>query len=250
MPSWPEAPGPHLPRRVAVDAAPRHGCVAQRVVRHGLPEAGPPGGRAGHPGCARRLRGRRRAQLRRRLLRGRARAGLEPGPGGPAGPGRDGPGQRRRGPRRLPRRGPCGYPPVRRRMGPGARRARRRELARRRASWAGSKRNVAGSPPRTLDAPCIASCWNGGSEKSTPGWCGRGRSWPCSNEQLAVVDESADEARVRALVSETPLATQEHNEARVTPRPCCRRAMRSRRSRGRPRTPPGRAPGRRRTGKH
>jgi hypothetical protein len=33
------------------------------------------------------------------------------------------------------------------------------------------------------------------------------------SEQLAVVQESADEARVRALVSETPLATQEHNEA-------------------------------------
>jgi hypothetical protein len=33
------------------------------------------------------------------------------------------------------------------------------------------------------------------------------------NEQLTVVQESADEARVRALVSETPLATQEHNEA-------------------------------------
>ena len=33
------------------------------------------------------------------------------------------------------------------------------------------------------------------------------------NEQLAVVQDSADEARVRALVSETPLATQEHNDA-------------------------------------
>ena len=33
------------------------------------------------------------------------------------------------------------------------------------------------------------------------------------NEQLAVVQESADEAHVRALVSETPLASQEHNEA-------------------------------------
>jgi hypothetical protein len=33
------------------------------------------------------------------------------------------------------------------------------------------------------------------------------------DEQLVVVQESADEARVRALVSETPLATQEHNEA-------------------------------------
>jgi len=33
------------------------------------------------------------------------------------------------------------------------------------------------------------------------------------DEQLAVVLESADEARVRALVSETPLATHEHNEA-------------------------------------
>jgi hypothetical protein len=33
------------------------------------------------------------------------------------------------------------------------------------------------------------------------------------DEQLAVVRESTDEARVRALVSETPLATQELNEA-------------------------------------
>src|ERR1700727_755197 len=33
------------------------------------------------------------------------------------------------------------------------------------------------------------------------------------DEQLEVVRESVDEARVRALVSETPLATQEHNEA-------------------------------------
>ena len=33
------------------------------------------------------------------------------------------------------------------------------------------------------------------------------------DEQLAVVLESADEARVRALVSETPLATREHDEA-------------------------------------
>ena len=33
------------------------------------------------------------------------------------------------------------------------------------------------------------------------------------DEQLAVVLESADEARVRALVSETPLAAHEHNEA-------------------------------------
>src|SRR5580700_450827 len=33
------------------------------------------------------------------------------------------------------------------------------------------------------------------------------------DEQLAVVVETADEARVRALVSETPLATHEHNEA-------------------------------------
>jgi hypothetical protein len=33
------------------------------------------------------------------------------------------------------------------------------------------------------------------------------------DEQLAVVQESADDARVRALVSETPLAAHEHNEA-------------------------------------
>ena len=33
------------------------------------------------------------------------------------------------------------------------------------------------------------------------------------DEQLVVVQESADEARVRALVSETPLAAREHDEA-------------------------------------
>ena len=33
------------------------------------------------------------------------------------------------------------------------------------------------------------------------------------DEQLTVVLESADEARVRSLVSETPLATHEHSEA-------------------------------------
>jgi hypothetical protein len=33
------------------------------------------------------------------------------------------------------------------------------------------------------------------------------------DEQLAVVQDSADEARVRSLVSETPLAAHEHNEA-------------------------------------
>ncbi len=34
------------------------------------------------------------------------------------------------------------------------------------------------------------------------------------DEQLEVVLESADEARVRSLVSETPLAAHEHNEAK------------------------------------
>ncbi len=74
---------------------------------------------------------------------------------------------------------PCGYPPVvggwvtvpcgpRRRQPPGRRRCSR-----------SSVRGVAGSPPPTLDAPCIASSWSGGSEMSTPGWSGRGRSWPC-----------------------------------------------------------------------
>jgi hypothetical protein len=33
------------------------------------------------------------------------------------------------------------------------------------------------------------------------------------DEQLVVVRESADEARVRALVAETPLAAHEHSEA-------------------------------------
>jgi len=34
------------------------------------------------------------------------------------------------------------------------------------------------------------------------------------DEQLAVVDEEADEARVRSLVSETPLATHDYGEVR------------------------------------
>jgi hypothetical protein len=34
------------------------------------------------------------------------------------------------------------------------------------------------------------------------------------DEQLEVVLESADEARVRSLVSETPLAAHEHSEAK------------------------------------
>lgn len=34
------------------------------------------------------------------------------------------------------------------------------------------------------------------------------------DEQLAVVSEAADEARLRSLVSETPLAAREHLEAR------------------------------------
>ena len=33
------------------------------------------------------------------------------------------------------------------------------------------------------------------------------------DEQMTVVQDSADEARVRALVSETPLASREHDEA-------------------------------------
>jgi chromosome segregation ATPase len=33
------------------------------------------------------------------------------------------------------------------------------------------------------------------------------------DEQLAVLQESADEARVRSLVAETPLAAHEHSEA-------------------------------------
>ena len=45
--------------------------------------------------------------------------------------------------------------------------------------WRSSKCGVAGSPPPTLDPPCIASSWSGGSEMSTPGLSGRGRSWPC-----------------------------------------------------------------------
>ena len=65
------------------------------------------------------------------------------------------------------------------------------------------------------------------------------------NEQLAVVQESADEARVRALVSETPLATQEHNEAARHADAMVRARDALRQDGGRPRAPPGRAPRRR-----
>ncbi len=59
-----------LPRRVALDAATGQGRTAQRIVRHGLPEARPPRGRPGHLGGACGLRRCRRPGLRRRLLRG------------------------------------------------------------------------------------------------------------------------------------------------------------------------------------
>ena len=88
-----EAAAADLPRRIADLAAPGAGRAAQRCLRHGLPQAGPTGRRPGHPGRPRRLPGGRGPQLRRRVLRGRPRALVEPGPGGAPGPGRDGPGQ-------------------------------------------------------------------------------------------------------------------------------------------------------------
>ena len=175
----PGAPGPHLPGRVALDAAPGQRRAAQRVVRHGVPEAGPPRRRPRHPGCARRLRRRRRARLRRRLLRGRPGAGFQPGAGG--------------APRARMRRAwsaTSGIPPTISRSTPVATRPCAAggsgclalpgsgTLPRARF-WRSSRRCVAGSPPPTLDAPCIASSWSGGSEMSTPGLSGRGRSWPC-----------------------------------------------------------------------
>lgn len=39
------------------------------------------------------------------------------------------------------------------------------------------------------------------------------RDLAVADEQLAVLAEEADEARLRALVSETPLAQQEHRDA-------------------------------------
>ena len=65
---------------------------------------------------------------------------------------------------------------------------------------------------------------------STPGWSGAWEELAVLNEQLAVVQESADEACVRALVSETPLASQEHNEAARHADAMLRRTMRSTRS--------------------
>ena len=74
---------------------------------------------------------------------------------------------------------PCGYPAGARRLGPGAWCPRRRAAPLTARFWRSSKCGVAGSPPPTLDPPCIASSWSGGSEMSTPGLSGRGRSWPC-----------------------------------------------------------------------
>ena len=63
------------------------------------------------------------------------------------------------------------------------------------------------------------------------------------DEQLAVVREAADEARVRALVSETPLATHEHSEAARHADAMVRAREALPTHGGRPRAPPGRAPG-------
>ena len=65
------------------------------------------------------------------------------------------------------------------------------------------------------------------------------------DEQLAVVQESADEARVRALVSETPLAAHEHDEAARHADAMVRARDALHEDGRRPRAPPGRAPGRR-----
>ena len=70
----PPAAGPDLPRRVALLAPSGHRRAAQRLVRHGLPEAGPPRRPAGHPGRPRRLR-------RRRACRPSSAASSRPGSG-------------------------------------------------------------------------------------------------------------------------------------------------------------------------
>ena len=74
------------PRRVQ-DALRNESCAMACL------EARSTGGRPGHPGCARGVPRSRGSQLRRRVLRGRPRARLEPHAGGAPGPGRDGPGQ-------------------------------------------------------------------------------------------------------------------------------------------------------------
>ena len=64
---------------------------------------------------------------------------------------------------------PCGYP----RLWTAGSRCRTNPASERPPTQgfsSASKRGVAGSRPRTLDAPCIASCSNGGSETPTPGW--------------------------------------------------------------------------------
>ena len=125
-PRRPRAAGPraaraHLPRRVAHHATARAGRAAQRLVRHGLPQARPPRGRARHAGRPCGVRRGRRPRVRRRLLRGGARPGLEPGarPPGSAGTRRAWSATSATRPSYLSV-DPCGYPPVVGGLGPGA----------------------------------------------------------------------------------------------------------------------------------
>ena len=48
-----------------------------------------------------------------------------------------------------------------------------------------------------------------------------------ADEQLAHLADEAEDARLRSLVSETPLAEREHRSAPVTPMPCGVTATRS-----------------------
>ena len=166
----PETARAGLPRRVADHTAPRRGRAAQRRVRHGLPETGPSRRDRGHPARARGVRGGGCACLHRWLLRNRPRKSGQPGPGVSVESGRDG---ARRAISATPPATCRSTPAVTLRLWTAGSRCRTNPGSERPPTQgfsSASKRGVAGSRPRTLDAPCIASCSNGGSETPTPGW--------------------------------------------------------------------------------
>ena len=74
---------------------------------------------------------------------------------------------------------PCGYPAVRR-AGSRCPSTPASGRPRRRIAWPSWRCSVAGSRPRTLDAPCIAPSSSDEYATCTPAWCGRAKSWPCS----------------------------------------------------------------------
>ena len=72
---------------------------------------------------------------------------------------------------------------------------------------------ASGAPAGRRTPSCRGARSSGGSERSGSGCRSSARSSPIADEQLAHLADEADDARLRALVSETPLAEREHREA-------------------------------------